>query len=278
MAGAAIGADEQPPQGASQPQAGSQQEDSQPQAGSAAQPQLSQPLSQQLLFLQPRLPKSLSRRQPFFLAHGSQQLSQAGASQPQAGSHEGAHPQAGASQPQAGSHEGAHPQAGASHPQAGSHEGAHPQAGASHPQAGSHEGASQQLVSQQLLALPQPLQPSIRSKRSNPKLWVQMLQPRTRAIVIIVRFIGATSPFSNSRVVFRDVRDDSTCDELLWVRGAFGGRSRRRAHLEIPRRTQTGRVRDTRPADFAQLVDPVARDTRSQRIVHVCSFRTPTRP
>jgi hypothetical protein len=52
-------------------------------------------------------------------------------------------------------------------------------------------------VSQQLLGAPQqPFTPSIRSKRSNPKLWLQRLQPRTRAIVISVRFIGATSPFS----------------------------------------------------------------------------------
>jgi hypothetical protein len=174
--------------GASQPQAGSQHDGaSQPQAGSAhpqagaSHPQagsqpLSQPLSHPQLFLQE---KSLLSNPPcFFFAQGSQQESHDGASQPQAGSqHDGA-PQVGASQPQAGS--------------------AHPHAGASQPQAGSH-GESQHPVSQQLLALPQPLTPSIRSKRSKPKLWLQRLQPRTRAIVIIVRFIGATSPLSQFR-------------------------------------------------------------------------------
>jgi hypothetical protein len=270
-------------QGASQPQAGSQQDDSQPQAGS--QQPLSQPLSQQLLFLLQRLPNSLSRRQVcFFLAHGSQQLSQAGASQPQAGSQQDdSQPQAGSqqaedSQPQAGSqqlsqlsqllphpphplppksfdsnplqqlflaqgsqqesHAGASQphagsqqddvsqpqagsqQAGASQPQAGSaqQDGSAKQEFASQPQAGSqqaedsqphagsqHEGVSQQPVSQ-LLALPQHFTPSIRSNRSNPKLWLQILQPRTRAIVIIVRFIGATSPLSQfGGSVCRDV-------------------------------------------------------------------------
>jgi hypothetical protein len=102
-------------------------------------------------------------------------------------------PQAGASHPQAGSQQSATPQAGASHPQAGS-----PQIPVSHPQAGSQqEGASQHAVSQ-----PEPphLIPSIRSSKSNPKLWLQILQPTTRAIVIIVRFIGATSPFLNLAV------------------------------------------------------------------------------
>jgi len=171
-------------EGASQPQAGSH---------AGAQP-LSQPLSHPLPHpLSHPLPqgKSFDSKPPqrFFFAQGSQQVSHAGASQPQAGS--AAQPQAAASLPHAGS--AAQPHAGASHPHAGS--AAHPLLAASQPQAGSHDGTSQP-VSQQLLALPQPFTPSIRSKRSNPKLWLQILQPRTRAIVIIVRFIGATSPLS----------------------------------------------------------------------------------
>ncbi len=287
------------PQLGSQPQAGSAQQpaDSQPQAGSQAGAQpLSQPLSQQL----PRFlwPNSLLSKQPPFLAQGSQQLSQAGASQPHAGAT--SQPQAGSaaqqspaasqphagsaaqqpadSQPQAGSQAGAHPlshplshpqlrflcaksfdskppcrffaqgsqqpvsQAGASQPQAGAAT-SQPQAGsasqqagpaaqqvgsaaqqvgsaaqqsaagASHPQAGpatsqpqsgptSQQAGASHPASQQLLALPHPFIPIIRSKRSNPKLWLQILQPTTRAIVIIVRFIGATSPFLNLAVRF----------------------------------------------------------------------------
>ena len=94
---------------------------------------------------------------------------------------------------------GSQPQAGSSHPQAGSSVPAgasQPQAGSSHPQAGSASqsaGASQHAVSQ---LLPH-LIPSIRSKRSKPNDGLLILQPITMAIVIIVRFIGATSPFLN---------------------------------------------------------------------------------
>ena len=147
------------------------------------------------------------------------------------------------------------------------------QAGASHPQAGSAQHIRKQVlrihklvrntkvhhtpVSQQLLALPQPLHPSIRSKRSNPKLWLQMLQPRTRAIVIIVRFIGATSPLSQFRgsIFVMSGSHESPSVTRLFGRGAFGGRSRRRAHLQIPQTNTNGSGADTRPADFVQLVD-----------------------
>ena len=168
------------PQGAatSQPQAGSMT--SQPQVGSAAHP-----LSQQLFFLQ--LNSFFSKPKGFL---PPQQLSQAGASQPQVGAQATSHPQAGSgaqqgaatSQPQAGStsQQLSHPQprclpnslasnppcflphplsqqgSTISHPHAGS--AAHPQGAAtSHPHAGSqatsqpHAGSAAQPVSHPLL-------------------------------------------------------------------------------------------------------------------------------
>ena len=191
---------------------------------------------------------------------------QAGSSQPQAGSSQ---PQAGSSQPQAGSSQ---PQAGSSQPQAGSSQpqaGSHPQAGSSHPQAGSSQpqagsqAASQHPVSQHLAELPQPFTPSIRSKRSNPKLWLHIVQPRTSAIVIIVRFIGATSPLiSILRFGRYGIAVQAWFPHMLRERvdfgGAFDGRSRRRAHLEFTPTNTNGSGADTRPADFVQFVVPAA--------------------
>ena len=47
----------------------------------------------------------------------------------------------------------------------------------------------QQLVSQQLLSQPQPLEPSIRSSRSNPKLWVQAAMLSTNDPTKMFHFI-----------------------------------------------------------------------------------------
>jgi hypothetical protein len=237
-AGAGAGA------GASQPQDGSgAQQVSHPfppqspqqllsQQSPPLQPKLRQPRLPQPK-LQPRLPKSLSRRQVFLLqgSQGSPQLSHEGTPQsPHAGA---------ASQPQVGSQAGS--QAGSQHvsPQVSQQlfllqprsqensleskpqldflpqgsqgsqasqplQSGAPQPAASQPQAGSEHATSHPL-SQQLLALPQPLTPSIRSKRSNPKLWLQILQPRTRVIVMIIRFIGAKSPLISIRGSVRRV-------------------------------------------------------------------------
>jgi len=47
----------------------------------------------------------------------------------------------------------------------------------------------QQLDSQQLLSQPQPLEPSIRSSRSNPKLWVQAAMLSTNDPTKMFHFI-----------------------------------------------------------------------------------------
>jgi hypothetical protein len=47
----------------------------------------------------------------------------------------------------------------------------------------------QQFVSQQLLWQPQPLEPSIRSSSSKPKLWLQVAKPRTIVLRIMFHFI-----------------------------------------------------------------------------------------
>jgi hypothetical protein len=55
--------------------------------------------------------------------------------------------------------------------------------------------------------------PSIRSKRSKPKEGLLIPQPITMAIVKIVRFIGATSPFRNLAVQF--MSDNQRCELIV---------------------------------------------------------------
>ncbi len=198
-----------PHAGASQPQAGSAHP---PQAGASHPPQAGSAHPHPDL---PHPPSLLSSPQP--LASQPQVGSahpQAGASQPlsQAGA---PHPQAGASQPQAGSAQPhadlphppsllSSPQPLDSHPQVGSQADAHPpsQAGAPQPQADSApQVGSAHPESQHELCDPQPFMPSMRSKRSKPKLWLQIELPNTRVNVRIVFFIGATSPKRNLAVI-----------------------------------------------------------------------------
>lgn len=240
----------------SQPQAGS----SQPQAGSPA----SSPASHESQLLSLQDENSFARRPPHLgpeaASHASSHPSAAG-SQPQAGSSspassqllsqpssignnlESSPPQlfaAGESHPGSQpSAAGSHPQTGSSQPHAGSSEAAgasQPQAGSSQPQAGSASlpasAASQATVSQ----LEPHLIPSIRSKRSKPNDGLLIPQPITKAIVKIVRFIGATSPFRNLAGLFvlllaENVRMTTRTIPEMTSRGAVGGRSRRRAHL-----------------------------------------------
>lgn len=218
--GAGIGAARIEVTGAATPQAGSshpQAGSSQPQAGSPESSPASQASSEQLA-------KSLASNPPHLGAgaesQASSQPSPAG-SHPQAGSSSApvsqllSHPliegnifdrrpphffAAGESHPSAA---GSHPHTGSSQPQAGSSEppgASHPQAGSSQPQAGSSPSAaaSQAAVSQ----LEPHLIPSMRSKRSKPNDGLLIPQPITMAIVKIVRFIGATSPFLNLAVRF----------------------------------------------------------------------------
>lgn len=141
---------------------------SQPQAGSSSAS--SHPLSQPFI-----IGNNFESSPPQLFAAGESHAS----SQPSAA---GSQPHTGSSQPQAGPSS----PAGASHPQAGS---SHPHAGSASQSAGASHAAVSQLEPH--------LIPSIRSKRSKPKVGLLIPQPITMAIINIVRFIGATSPFLN---------------------------------------------------------------------------------
>jgi hypothetical protein len=142
------------------------------QVGAASQPQLD---SQHFGFLQQRfdfmwLASLVSKpsRQHFCL-----QLD----SQPQLGA---------ASQPQLGA--GAAQQVGAGSDTM-QHFGA--QTGSQH--LGLQHFGLQQLVVQQFVSQPQPFEPSIRSSRLLPKLWLQSPRPSTRVPIIILIFIDHVS-------------------------------------------------------------------------------------
>ena len=180
---------------------------SQPQAGAAftqlgaATPQdgaaLAQPLPQPFPQLLPQLLQPLLQEKIRSSRQGRQHLLPQPLPQPLSAPQEGA-----------AAHVGAAAQVGA----AAAHVGAAAaQVGAAFTQEGAatpHEGATfaqllqpllqqrvlahltlQQLVSQQLVSQPQPLEPSIRSSRSNPKLWVQAAMLSTNDPTKMFHFI-----------------------------------------------------------------------------------------
>ena len=149
------------------PQAGSAQPLPAPQAGSQQPLPASQAGSQQPCFLQPWNRPFRPPNRSCFLRHfrTPQQLepaSQAGSQQPLPA------PQAGSAQPLPA------PQLGSTQPLPA------PQLGSTHPAPASQPGSQHEV---------QPLQPSIRSRSSKPKDWLQTVTPRTSAPRNIIRFI-----------------------------------------------------------------------------------------